>query len=225
MQESIVIIAAQRTPMGAFQGSLSTVSAPLLGAAAIQGVLGFTGIAASAIDEVYMGCVLSAGLAQAPARQAALSAGLTEQTSCTTINKVCGSGMKAVMLAADQLRVGNADVVIAGGMESMSNAPYLLHKARSGYRMGHDQLYDHMFLDGLQDAYDGQAMGFHAQNTADKYHLTRQAMDDFSLQSLNRARRAIDQGWFSAEITPVIINTKKGETIVDSDEQPELAKP
>lgn len=225
MTKDIVIVAAQRTPMGGFQERLASVSAPSLGATAIQGVLTQSKLNANDIDEVYMGCVLPAGTGQAPARQAALAAGLGEQVPCTTVNKVCGSGMKAVMLAADQIKVGAAEVVVAGGMESMSNAPYLLDKARSGYRMGHGQVIDHMFLDGLQDAYDGKAMGVHAQNTADEYQLTREAMDDFALQSLERAKQAIEQGWFTQEISPVTISTRKGEILVDTDEPPSLAKP
>ncbi len=225
MTKEIVIAAAQRTPMGGFQGSLASASASALGSTVIQAVINKSSVNASDIDEVYMGCVLPAGLGQAPARQAALSAGLGENVPCTTINKVCGSGMKAVMLAADQIALGHADIVVAGGMESMSNAPYLLDKARSGYRMGHGQIIDHMFLDGLQDAYDGEAMGLHAQTTANEYQLSRQAMDDFALQSLGRAQEAIEQGWFAEEVTPVTINTRKGEVIVDTDEQPGLAKP
>jgi acetyl-CoA C-acetyltransferase len=225
MTKDIVIVAAQRTPMGGLQGELSPLSAAQLGAAVIVGSLKKSGVPPDMIDEVYMGCVLSAGLGQAPARQAALGAGLGHQVSCTTINKVCGSGMKAVMLAADQLQVGNADVIVAGGMESMSNAPYMLDKARDGYRMGHGQIYDHMFLDGLQDAYDGEAMGVHAQTTADEYNISREAMDDFTLRSLNRAQQAIRAGWFTKEITPVTIKTRKTEAHVDTDEQPGLAKP
>jgi acetyl-CoA C-acetyltransferase len=225
MTKDIVIVAAQRTPMGGLQGSLSPLSATQLGAAAIGGVINKSGIELDAIEEVYMGCVLPAGLGQAPARQAALAAGLGEQVPCTTINKVCGSGMKAVMLAADQIKAGNISIAIAGGMESMSNAPYMLDKARSGYRMGHGEIYDHMFLDGLQDAYDGEAMGLHAQTTADEHNISREAMDEFALRSLNRAQQAINQGWFKEEIVPVTIKTRKGEHQIDMDEQPGLAKP
>ncbi len=225
MKKDIVIASAKRTPMGSFQGSLSTISAPTLGSIAIKGALKNAKIEPGNIDEVYMGCVLPAGLGQAPARQAAFLAGLDDKVPCTTLNKVCGSGMKAVMLAADQIQVGNADIIVAGGMESMSNAPYLLDKARSGYRMGHEKIYDHMFLDGLQDAFDRQSMGLHAQNTADEYNLTRQAMDDFALESLNRAKEAINKGWFSQEIIPVAVNSRKSEVIVDTDEQPGLARP
>ncbi|MGH1486396.1 MAG: thiolase family protein [Cellvibrionaceae bacterium] len=225
MNNDIVIVAAQRTPMGGLQGSLSSVPAPQLGAAAIESCLNKSGIEANAIDEVYMGCVLSAGLGQAPARQAALAAGLGEQVPCTTINKVCGSGMKSVMLAADQIKVGNANVVVAGGMESMSSAPYMLDKARGGYRMGHGQIYDHMFLDGLQDAYDKEAMGLHAQTTADDYGITREAMDEFALRSLSRAQQAIEKNWFVEEIAAVTVKNRKGDTQVTIDEQPGLAKP
>lgn len=225
MTDDIVIVAGKRTPMGAFQGSLAAVSAIELGATAIQATLNHTAISPEQVDEIYMGCVLSAGLGQAPARQAAIKAGIHEHTPCTTINKVCGSGMKSIMLAADQLKLQRASIIIAGGMESMSNAPYLLLKARGGYRMGNDQLYDHMFLEGLQDAYSGDSMGVHAQATANEHQLTREAMDNFSLRSLKRAQNAIDQGWFQSEITPVRIKNRKGDTLFDTDEQPSLAKP
>ena len=225
MPNDIVIVAAKRTPMGSFQGGLAAVSATELGATAIQGAVDEVGIDTHDIDEVYMGCVLAAGLGQAPARQAAIKAGLQESTPATTINKVCGSGMKAIMLAADQLQLNRANLVIAGGMESMSNAPYVLKKARAGYRMGHDQLYDHMFVDGLEDAYSGDSMGVHAQATADEHGLTREALDNFALASLKRARHAIEHQWFHREITPVTIQHRRGDSRIDTDEQPGLVKP
>ncbi len=225
MTKDIVIVAAKRTPMGGFQGSLSSLSATDLGAAAIKASLEFTGLTSEHIQDVLMGCVLPAGLGQAPARQAALGAGLSDSVPATTVNKVCGSGMKTVMLAADQMRAGDIDVAIAGGMESMSNAPYLMSKARSGYRMGHQQVYDHMFLDGLEDAYDGRAMGVHAQATADEFKLTREAMDEFAIRSLSRAQQAIEKGWFKDEITALTISDRKGDTLVEHDEQPGLARP
>lgn len=222
----VVIVAAKRTPMGGLQGAFSSVSATDLGAAAIAGCFSKTLLAApESVDEVIMGNVLSAGLGQAPARQAALAAGIPDSVPTTTINKVCGSGMKAVMMGANQIRLGEANTVVAGGMESMTGAPYLLDKARSGYRMGHAQMYDHMFLDGLQDAYDGSAMGVHAQNTANDFKLTREAMDEFALRSLSRAQQAISEGWFNNEIVPVTVKHRKGETVVDTDEQPGLARP
>lgn len=221
----IVIVAAHRTPMGGFQGALSAVSATDLGAAAIAANLKTTGLTSEQIQEVMMGCVLPAGLGQAPARQAAIAGGLSDAIPATTVNKVCGSGMKTVMMAADQMRAGEIDVAIAGGMESMSNAPYLLEKARSGYRMGHQKVYDHMFLDGLEDAYDGNAMGVHAQKTADEFKMTREAMDEFALRSLSRANNAIEAGHFDAEVAPVTVQTRKGDSQVSVDEQPGLARP
>ena len=223
--KDIVIVAAQRTPMGGLQGALSAVPATELGAVAIKAALQKVALAPEMVDEVYMGNVLSAALGQAPARQAALAAGLSNAVPCTTINKVCGSGMKAAMFAADQIKTGAADVVVAGGMESMSNAPYMLAKARSGYRFGNGEIYDHMFMDGLQDAYSGSAMGVHAQNTADDYKLTREAMDEFALRSLGRAQQAIKEGWFADEIAAVTISGRKGDTVVDTDEQPMQARP
>ncbi len=221
MSEKIVITGAARTPMGGFQGVLSTVSAPELGAAAIAAAVERSGIALDAVDEVIMGCVLSAGLGQAAARQASLGAGLPLSTGCTTVNKMCGSGMKAVMLAHDLLLAGNNRVMVAGGLESMSNAPYLLPKARAGMRMGHSQLMDHMFLDGLEDAYDkGRLMGVFAEQTADKYGFSREQQDEFSITSLKRAQAAIESGAFADEITPVVVKSRKGETTVDTDEQP-----
>ncbi|SDS86330.1 acetyl-CoA C-acyltransferase [Pseudomonas oryzae] len=221
----IVIVSAARTPMGGFQGSLSPLSAPQLGAVAIRAAVERAGIAAADVDEVIMGCVLAAGLRQGPARQAALDAGLPSATGCTTINKLCGSGMKAVMLAHDLLKAGTNRVMVAGGMESMSNAPYVLEKARSGLRMGHAELKDHMFLDGLEDARTGRLMGSFAQETADRYGLTREAMDAYAIESLRRAQAAIASGALAAEIIPVSVATRKGEVLVRDDEQPLNATP
>lgn len=198
--DSVVIVAANRTAMGGFQGSLSEVSAPNLGAAAIKAALGNSGLKETDVSEVIMGNVLPAGLGQAPARQAMLYAGLPQSTGATTINKVCGSGLKAAMFATDLIRAGSADVVVAGGMESMSRAPYLLDKGRNGYRMGHGQLFDHMMLDGLEDAYEGKAMGCYAQDTADKYGLDRDAMDNFAINSLEKAQAAIEKGYFKGRL-------------------------
>lgn len=218
----IVIVAAKRTPMGAFQGALANLSAPELGACAITAAMAQAGLKGEQIDEAYLGNVLSAGVGQAPARQAVLKAGLPDSIPCTTVNKVCGSGMKAVMLAADGLRLGDTNVVIAGGMESMSRAPYLLDKARSGFRMGHQSVLDHMFLDGLQDAYEGQLMGHYAQLSADRAGLTRSDMDAFAITSLERALAAQRSGAFAAELAPV----KVGETLLlAEDEQPGKARP
>lgn len=221
--ESIVIVQAKRTPMGGFMGALSAVPSPELGALAIASSM--EGVAPDNIDEVIMGCVLPAGLGQAPARQAMLKAGLPLGTGATTINKVCGSGMKAVMLAHDLIKAGSASAVIAGGMESMSNAPYLLPKARAGYRMGHGQMLDHMMLDGLENAYDGQAMGCFAQSTADDEGITREQMDEFALSSLSKASQAIASGAFKDEIIEVTVKGRKGDTVVDTDEGPGNAKP
>ncbi|MBE7214247.1 acetyl-CoA C-acyltransferase [Shewanella benthica] len=225
LSQEIVIVAAKRTPMGGFQGSLSTVPSPKLAATAIKSLIEQTGIAADAIDEVLMGCVLPAGLGQAPARQATLGAGLPLSVGATTVNKVCGSGMKTVMLAHDLIKAGSADIVIAGGMESMSLAPYLLDKARGGMRMGHGKIMDHMFLDGLEDAYTGGAMGTFAQNTADEFKLTREQMDAFSLSSLAKANKAIESGAFKQEIAAVTVSSRRGDTLVDTDEQPGNARP
>jgi len=225
MNQDIVIVAAKRTPMGGFQGSLSTLNTPEIGAAAIKAAVEQAGLQPEQVDEVYMGCVLPAGVGQAPARQASLKAGLPESTPCSTVNKVCGSGMKTVMMAADQLKAGYDGVILAGGMESMSNAPYFTEKARAGFRMGHQKIYDHMFTDGLEDAYDGNAMGVHAQRTADDYKLERSAMDEFAIRSLSRANAAIENGWFENEITPVTIESRKGTTVVEHDEQPGMARP
>ena len=221
MSENIVITGAARTPMGGFQGVLSAASAVQLGAAAIDAALSRSQLQGDAIDEVIMGCVLPAGQGQAPARQASLGAGLPLATGCTTINKMCGSGMKATMFAHDLLKAGGNRIMLAGGFESMSNAPYLLTKARTGMRMGHGQVFDHMFLDGLEDAYDkGKLMGVFAENTADKYGFTREQQDEFAITSLRRAQSAIESGAFADEITEVVIKTRKGEIMVDTDEQP-----
>ena len=223
--DPIVIASAARTPLGSFQGDLGAVAAPALGAVAIQAAVERADIEPDNVDEVLMGCVLPAGLGQAPARQAAFAAGLSDSTGCTTVNKVCGSAMKAAMLAHDILLAGSATVVVAGGMESMSNAPYLLAKARGGYRLGHGTLSDHMFLDGLEDAYDpGRLMGTYAEDTAEAYQFTRDDQDTFAVTSLERARAAATEGALAGEIAPVTDNGHKGtETVVDSDEQPRRA--
>ena len=223
--QDIVIVAAKRTPMGGFQGALSEVASPVLAATAIKGLIAQTGISVDAVDEVLMGCVLPAGLGQAPARQATLGAGLPLSVGATTVNKVCGSGMKTVMLAHDLIKAGSSQVVVAGGMESMSQAPYLLDKARSGMRMGHGKVMDHMFLDGLEDAYTGGAMGTFAQKTADDFGLTREQMDDFALGSLEKANAAINSGAFKDEVVPVTISTRRGDVTVEIDEQPGNARP
>jgi acetyl-CoA C-acetyltransferase len=216
--DPIVIASAARTPMGGLQGAFAKVTSPALGAAAVKEALKRSGIAEDQVDEVIMGCVLPAGLGQAPARQAALGAGLPQSVPCVTVNKMCGSGMKAAMLAYDQVAAGSADIVVAGGMESMTNAPYLLEKARAGYRLGHGKIIYHMFLDGLEDAYDkGRLMGTFAEDTAQHYQFTRQAQDDYAIASLNRALKAIADGKFREEIVAV-------EGVVD-DEQPGKAKP
>jgi acetyl-CoA C-acetyltransferase len=218
--DPVVILSARRTPVGAFQGAFATVSAPELGAVAIKGAVADSGVKASEIDEVIMGCVLTAGIGQAPARQAALGAGLPTSTPSTTVNKMCGSAMRAVMLGADQILAGTAQVVVAGGIESMTNAPYLLPKARSGYRMGHQEVLDHMFFDGLQSPWDGKLMGCFAEETSEKYAFTRQAQDEFAAESVRRAVAAVNQGDFKAEIAPVTAKTRKGEAVVDKDETP-----
>ncbi|MBB5212178.1 acetyl-CoA C-acyltransferase [Microbulbifer hydrolyticus] len=223
--DPVVIVGISRTPMGAMQGALSGLSAPELGAVAIRGALADAGVAAADVDEVLMGCVLPAGLGQAPARQASLGAGIPEGTPTTTVNKVCGSGMKTVMMARNALLAGEAKVVVAGGMESMSNAPYLLPKARAGMRLGHSEVLDHMFTDGLENAYDGQLMGNFAECTADKYAFTREEQDAFALESLARANAAIESGAFTREISPVTISTRKGEVEVSVDEGPGSARP
>ncbi len=224
--DPIVIVGAARTPMGGFQGALAAVPAPALGGAAIRAAVERAGIAAEDVDEVVMGCVLPAGQGQAPARQAAHAAGLPWDAGCTTVNKMCGSGMKAAMLAHDLLAAGTADIMVAGGMESMTNAPYLLDRARGGYRMGHGRVVDHMFLDGLEDAYDrGRLMGTFAEDTARHYQFTREAQDEFAIRSLTRARTAIEDGSFAGEVVPVPVRTRKGETVVERDEQPLVASP
>ena len=223
--DPIVIVSAVRTPMGGFQGELKGLSAPQLGAEAIRAAVERAGIAPQAVEEVLFGCVLSAGLGQAPARQAALGAGLDKGTRCTTLNKMCGSGMEATILAHDRLLAGSAEVVIAGGMESMSNAPYLLDRARSGYRMGHGKVLDHMFLDGLEDAYDkGRLMGTFAEDCAEANGFTRQAQDDFAVASLTRAQQAIKDGLFKDEIVPLQVMIGKESKLISDDEQPPKAK-
>ncbi|WP_323718108.1 acetyl-CoA C-acyltransferase [Paracoccus aminovorans] len=222
-KDPIVIAGAARTPMGGFQGDLAAVDAAGLGATAIRAALG--GLDPGAVDEILMGCVLAAGQGQAPARQAALAAGLPVAAGATTVNKMCGSGMKAAMLGHDLILAGSARVVVAGGMESMSNAPYLLPKARAGYRMGHGQVLDHMFLDGLEDAYDkGRLMGSFAEDCAQAYGFTREAQDAFAIASLTRAQRAIAEGDFAAEIAPVTVQDRGGARVVDTDEQPGKAR-
>ncbi len=224
MNNNIVIVSGARTPMGGLQGALSPLSAPELGAIALRATIERAGIAPEDIDEIMMGCVLPAGLKQGPARQAARLAGIPDAAGSTTINKLCGSGMKATMLAHDLIRAGSANIMLAGGMESMSNAPYLLDKARDGYRMGHGKLYDHMFYDGLEDAETGRIMGSFAQDTADAYGFTREQMDAFAIESLSRANTAIKKGYLKDEIEPVTINTRKGSTAVADDEQPGNAR-
>lgn len=223
--DSVVIVNGARTPMGGFQGALSPVTAPELGAIAIREAVSRAGLKAEDVQEVIMGCVLPAGLKQGPARQAALDAGLPPATGCTTINKLCGSGMKATMLAHDLIKAGTNDIMVAGGMESMTNAPYILPKARAGYRMGHGEIKDHMFLDGLEDAKTGRLMGSFAQEMSDKLGITRGDMDAFAVESLKRAQAAIANGNFKAEIVPVPVQSRKGEVLVDTDEQPGNANP
>src|SRR5690349_15668037 len=219
--DPIVIVSAARTPMGAFQGELKGFAAPELGAAAIRAAIERAKIRPDDVQEVLMGCVLPAGQGQAPARQASLGAGLPPAAGCTTVNKMCGSGMKAAMFAHDILLSGSSDVVVAGGMESMTNAPYLLPKARAGLRMGHGQVIDHMFYDGLEDAYDkGRLMGTFAEDCAAKYSFSRQAQDEFAIQSLERAQKANKQGWFAWELTPMAIKSGKDERFLETDEQP-----
>ncbi len=225
-EEAIVIVGAARTPMGGFLGDFKDVSAPALGARAISAAVERAGVAADSVDEVLMGCVLPAGQGQAPARQASLGAGLPLAAGCTTINKMCGSGMKAAMVGNDLLRAGSADVVVAGGMERISNAPYLLDRARTGSRMGHGRTIDHMFLDGLEDAYDkGRLMGTFAEDCAEAFQFTREAQDAYALASLERANRAINEGAFAWEIAGVSVKAGKSETLVATDEQPPKARP
>ena len=218
--DPIVIVAARRTAMGGFQGVLSSVPGPQLGAKAVRAATGDAGIEAGEVDEIFMGCVLPAGAKQAPARQAALYGGLDESTPATTVNKVCGSGMKAIMLAHDAIALGRAEIAVAGGMESMSQAPYLLEKARGGYRLGHGEIKDHMFLDGLEDAYEGRLMGTYAEEVARHYQFTREAQDAYAIRSLNLAKEAQANGCFDAEIVPVEVKTRKGTQTVEKDEQP-----
>ena len=226
MTDPIVFLSYARTPMGSMQGSLSDASATDLGATAVKAAVARAGIDGADVERIYMGCVLPAGLGQAPARQAAIKAGLPTSVQATTVNKVCGSGMQTVILAAEALAAGSVDLVVAGGMESMTNAPYLLKKHRSGARIGHDTAYDHMFLDGLEDAYDaGRAMGTFAQDTADSYQLTREAQDNYAIESLTRAKAAIADGAFAAEIAPVTMAGRKGDVIVDTDEAPGKGMP
>jgi acetyl-CoA C-acetyltransferase len=224
--DPIVILSYARTPMGGMQGALADVAATDLGATAVKAAVERAGVAGEAIDRIYMGCVLPAGLGQAPARQAAIKAGLPKSVQATTVNKVCGSGMQTVIMGSEALAAGTVDLVVAGGMESMTNAPYLLKKHRSGARIGHDTAYDHMFLDGLEDAYEeGKAMGAFAQCTADEYQLTRADMDGYSIESLARANSAIKSGAFADEVVPVTVTTRKGEVTIDTDEQPSKGNP
>lgn len=224
--DPIVILSYARTPMGAMQGALAGVEATDLGATAVKAAVERSGVSGEDFDRVYMGCVLPAGLGQAPARQAAIKAGLPKSVQATTVNKVCGSGMQTVIMGSEALASGSIDMVIAGGMESMTNAPYLLKKHRSGARIGHDTTYDHMFLDGLEDAYEqGRAMGTFAQETADQYQLTREEMDNYSIESLRRANAAIESGAFADEVVPVTISGRKGDTVVDTDEAPSKGRP
>ena len=221
--DPVVIVAAKRSPLGAFQGALSGASGTDLGAAAIRAAIEDSDIEAEAINEVLMGCVLPAGLGQAPARQAAINAGVPLRAGCTTLNKVCGSGMKATMLAHDLIKAGSADIVVSGGMESMSNAPYLMPKARRGYRMGHQEILDHMFFDGLQNPADGNMMGHFAEQTARKYSFSREDQDAFAIESVNRAQAAIASGSFDAEIAPITISGRRGDVTVSEDEGPAAA--
>lgn len=224
--DPVVILSYARTPMGAMQGALADVSATELGATAVKAAVERAGVDGADVDRIYMGCVLPAGLGQAPARQAALKAGLPLSVQATTVNKVCGSGMQTVIMGTEAIATGNADLIIAGGMESMTNAPYLLKKHRSGARIGHDTAYDHMFLDGLEDAYEeGRAMGSFAQATANDYQLTRESMDAYAIESLTRAKAAIDGGNFKEEIAAVTVKSRAGETIVDTDEAPGRGRP
>jgi len=218
--ESIVIVAARRTPIGAFMGALSPATAPELSATATRACLADTGLDGAAVSEALLGCVLPAGIGQAPARQAVLASGLPLSVGATTINKVCGSGMKAAMIGNDLIKAGSADVVLAGGMESMSNAPYLLPKARKGYRMGHQEVLDHMFYDGLQNPYDGNMMGHFAEETAKKYAFTREYQDAFTVESVTRALSAMDNGSFGDEIAPVTVVNRRKESIIEKDEEP-----
>ncbi|WP_165855509.1 thiolase family protein [Marinobacter sp. JSM 1782161] len=221
----VVIVGAARTPMGGMLGALSPVRSPELGAVSIKAAIERAGLVPADVNEVVMGCVLPAGLGQAPARQASRAAGIPDSSGCTTVNKMCGSGMQAVIMAHDQIKAGTNNVMIAGGMENMSQAPYLLPKAREGLRMGHGQVIDSMFFDGLEDAYEGGLMGVFAQRSADEYKISREAMDEFAIASLNRSLAAIENGGFKDEIVPVTVPGRGGETVVDTDEQPGKARP
>ena len=224
--DPVVILSYARTPMGGMQGALADVSATDLGATAVKAAVERSGVPVDSFDRTYMGCVLPAGLGQAPARQASIKAGLPKSVQATTVNKVCGSGMQTVIMGAEALASGTVDYVVAGGMESMTNAPYLLKKHRSGARLGHDTTYDHMFLDGLVDAYEeGRAMGTFAQDTANEYQLTREQMDEYSIESLRRANAAIESGAFADEVVPVTFSTRKGDVTVEHDEQPGKGRP
>lgn len=219
------ILSAARTPMGGFQGELSGLTAPQLGSAAIAAALERAGIGGSDVTEVFMGNVLPAGIGQAPARQASIGAGVSDSIPCTTISKVCGSGMKAIMIGADAIAAGHAAIIVAGGMESMTNSPYLLPKARGGFRMGHQEVKDHMFLDGLEDAYEHRLMGSYGDEAARAYQLTREMQDAYAVESLSRAKRAVGDGSFTAEIAPVTLKTKAGDAVISADEQPAKADP
>ncbi|WP_206241065.1 acetyl-CoA C-acyltransferase [Novosphingobium terrae] len=223
--DPVVILSFARTPIGGLQGALADVPATQLGATAVKAAVERSGVNPEEIDRLYMGCVLPAGLGQAPARQAGILGGLPKSVQATTVNKVCGSGMQTVIMGSEALAAGSVDLVVAGGMESMTNAPYLLKKHRSGARFGHDTIYDHMALDGLEDAYENAAMGAFAQDTANEYKLTREGMDDYTIESLRRAKAAIESGAFAEEIVPVTIKTRAGEVVVDTDEQPGKGRP
>lgn len=221
--DPVVIVGMARTPVGGFQGALSGVTAPALGAHAVRHAVADAQLSNEDVDEVIMGCVLSAGLGQAPARQAALGADLPNSVPCTTLNKMCGSGMRAVMSAEDTIAAGRAKVMVAGGLESMTNAPYLLPKARGGFRLGHGEVKDHMFLDGLEDAYEGRLMGTYAEETAQHFQFTREAQDEYAISSLKRAKEAADNGSFDREVASFTVKSRKGETVVAVDEQPQTA--
>ena len=226
MSDPVVIVSFARTPMGGFQGALSGVKATELGATAVRAAVERAGVSADKVEQIYMGCVLPAGLGQAPARQAALGAGLPKSVEATTVNKMCGSGMQAAILAHDALAAGSVDVIVAGGMESMTGAPYLMTKHRGGARIGHDTMFDHMYLDGLEDAYEpGRLMGSFAEESSKSYQFTREAQDDYAIGSLAKAKAAIESGAFKREITPVTVSGRKGDTVVDTDEQPLKADP
>ena len=223
--DPVVILSYARTPMGGMQGALADVAATDLGATAVKAAVERAGIDGADVERLYMGCVLPAGLGQAPARQAAIKAGLPKSVQATTVNKVCGSGMQTVIMGAEAIAAGSADVIVAGGMESMTNAPYLLKKGRGGYRMGHDKVYDHMMLDGLEDAYEpGRSMGTFGEDCAAKYHFTREQQDAYAIESVKRAQAATESGAFAAEITPVTVSTRKGDVTVSIDEGPAKAK-